>query len=66
MKTSLTSAVETTFSKKKRTARKELMTKEILQKMKERKGAKNEIERYRVLDREVHTMCDKAKENWIN
>ena len=24
------------------------------------------IERYRVLDREVHTMCDKAKENWIN
>ena len=64
--TSLTWAVEATVSKKKRTARKEWMTEEILQKMDERKGAKNEIERYRVLDRQVHTMCDKAKENWIN
>ena len=59
-------AVEATVSKKKGTARKEWMTEEILQKMEERKGAKNEIERYRVLDREVNTMCDKAKENWIN
>ena len=37
------------------------MPEEILQKMEERKGAKNEIERYRVLDREVHTMCHKPK-----
>ena len=66
LKTSLTSAVEATVSKKKRTARNEWITEEILLNMEERIGAKNEIERYRVLDREVHTMCDKAKENWIN
>ena len=34
--------------------------------MQKRKGTKYEINRYRVLDHEVHAMCDKEKENWIN
>ena len=50
------------------TTKKEWMTEEILQKMEERKGAKNEVDIpvYRVLDREVRAMCDEAKHVWIN
>ena len=36
------------------------MTEEILQ-MEERKEAKKEIDRYRILEREEHAVCDKPK-----
>ena len=37
------------------------MTEEILEKMEERKAHKNEKEKYQLLDREIHKMCDNAK-----
>ena len=66
MKTSMTFALEKSVPKKEKAKRKEWMNDEILRKMEERKRAKNDQEMYKLLDREVNIMCDKAKEAWIN
>ena len=43
-----------------------MVTEEILEKMAERKAHKNEKEKYQLLDRKIHTICDNAKEEWIS
>ena len=42
------------------------MTEEILKMMEERNKWKNDGERYKMINQEVHKMCDKAKEEWIS
>lgn len=62
MKESIIAATEECLPKKQKTKRKEWMTEDILKKMEERKKWKNDGGRYKMLDQEVHKMCDKAKE----
>lgn len=66
LKLSIISASKKFLPKKKKTSGKEWMTEEILAKMEKRKAYKNEKEKYQTLDREIHKMCDNAKEEWIN
>ena len=66
IKLSMISATKKCIPKKERTKTKEWITEEILAKMEERKTAKNDKELYKTLDQEVHRMCNKAKEDWIN
>ena len=66
LKESIIAATEECLPKKQKTKRKEWMTEDILKKMEERKKWKNDGGRYKMLDQEVHKMCDKAKEEWIS
>ena len=59
---SITSAAEKTIPSVKSKRNKKWMTDEILDKMEERRKSKRNSNRYKELDREIHDMCDQAKE----
>ena len=67
LRESMTSAAEEVLPKKKREQKQPWITQEILEKMKERKIAKNvDPVRYKQLKKEVDSDCRKAKEEWWN
>ena len=66
MKRSLVDTAKKIVPIKKRTKQKDWITDEILVKMRERKESKNDIKKYRFLDKEIKKMCDNAKDMWYN
>ena len=66
MKRSLVDTAKKIVTIKKRTKQKDWITDEILAKIRERKESKNDIKKYRFLDKEIKKMCDNAKDMWYN
>ena len=66
-KESLTSAAEKIVPVVQKKGKKEWMTDEILEKMEQRRKSKVvDWERYAELDCEIRSLCDRAKEEWLN
>ena len=51
---------------KRREKQKDWIKDEILAKMRERKEVKNDIKKYRSIDKEIKKMCDHTKDMWYN
>ena len=66
MKRILIDTAKTIVSTKRRWKQKYWKTYEILAKMRERKEVKNDIKKYRSIDKEIKKMCDDAKDLWFN
>ena len=66
MKESIQTTAEELIPETTRKEHKRWMTEDILELMEERRKAKNDDNRYRMINKKIKTRCNEAKEKWIN